>query len=136
MENSVIKSEVAKILLVFASGFAFNAVADGMTKKQYLNHTNVNISDFRKALQNGDNLNWNYNEACLAQAEGKQHTDNAVLFAIYKPSVKSDSLVKKAFAESSYAIRLTKCNGLELETRKACWDRALLVKTREVKQTF
>jgi hypothetical protein len=108
--------------LVAAIGLASGtcALAQTMSKAEYLVARKNIVSDFKGARTGCEPMLGNVNDLCLVDVGGREAIALAELEAAYLPSVRTRQDAHIAKAEAGYALALKKCEYTAAPAKDAC----------------
>lgn len=120
--NQHVSSFLASIVCLCLAWTPASAIV--LTKKEMSKLEQSITFEHRQGLKICDTLHRNESDVCTAQANAKRDIDRAELQADANPTAKTryDALI--AHMHGNHEVAITKCNGIPLEERQACWSDA------------
>jgi hypothetical protein len=110
------------------------ASASELTKKEISKLQQSIGFEYQQGIKACDTLNWNESDICIAKANTKQDIDRAELRANTHPTARSRYAALIAHANGNHEVAITKCNGIALQERNACWNDAENIKKVEIQK--
>jgi hypothetical protein len=112
--------------------FSVPAMAESMTRNQYLSQKKSIKSEYKSAQAVCDSLAGNANDICIAEAKGNSSIANAELKFNYKPSAKSRFGLSIAKADAEYAVAAEKCDDMAAKARGVCVKEARAIQIQQI----
>lgn len=126
------KIKFSAVTLATCLIFSVTAMAESMTRNQYLSQKKSIKSEYKSAQAVCDSLTGNANDICIAEAKGNSSIANAELKFNYKPSAKSRFGLSIAKADAEYAVTAEKCNDMAVKARGVCVKEARAIQIQQI----
>ncbi len=127
MKNINISVLALAIGLVLSTG----AMAESMSKKQYLALDKEIDAEYKVAQKSCDSLSGNAEDICDAESKGKKDIAKADLKYNYNPTAKTMYKTRIAKADADYAVASQKCDDKNGNIEDVCEKEAKAVKVQE-----
>jgi hypothetical protein len=122
--TSVNTPNIHAIALAASIAFSGGAMAQNVSKDEYLSVKDMIAADYKLAKASCDSLSGNPNDICMANAKGNANVALADLEAGYKPTPETHYQAHVARAEANYALAKERCNDRAGSTKDACMQEA------------
>jgi hypothetical protein len=117
------------IALALSLTFSAGAMAQNVSKDEYMAVMDKIASDFKLAKASCDSLSGNPNDICMAGAKGNEKVALAELEAGYKPTSESRYQARVARAEAEYELAKARCDDRAGNTKDVCMKEAKSMET-------
>lgn len=112
------------IALAVSLTFSAGAMAQNVSKDDYLSVKDKIAADYKLAKASCDSLSGNPNDICMAGAKGNEKVALAELEAGYKPTSESRYQARVARAEAEYGLAKERCDDRAGNTKDVCMKEA------------
>jgi len=126
------KFNFSVIILAICFIFSASAMAESMTRNQYISQKKTIDVEYKSAQAGCDSLAGNATDICIAKAKSKKNVAYAELKYQYKPSVKSRFGFSIAKADAEYLLEADKCNDRADRTKDLCVKEARAVQIQQI----
>ncbi len=117
------------IALAVSLTFSAGAMAQNVSKDDYLSVKDKIAADYKLAKVSCDSLSGNPNDICMAGAKGNEKVALAELEAGYKPTAESRYQARVARADAEYELAKERCDDRAGNTKDVCMKEAKSVET-------
>lgn len=115
---------IHSIALAVSLTFSAGAMAQNVSKDDYLSVKDKIAADYKLAKASCDSLSGNPNDICMAGAKGNEKVALAELEAGYKPTSESRYQARVARAEAEYGLAKERCDDRAGNTKDVCMKEA------------
>jgi hypothetical protein len=117
------------IALAVSLTFSAGAMAQNVSKDDYLSVKDKIAADYKLAKASCDSLSGNPNDICMAGAKGNEKVALAELEAIYKSTSESRYQAHVARADAEYELAKERCDDRAGNTKDVCMKEAKSAET-------
>lgn len=117
------------IALAVSLTFSTGAMAQNVSKDNYLSVKDKIAADYKLAKASCDSLSGNPNDICMAGAKGNEKIALAELEAGYKSSPETRYQARVTRAEADYGIAKERCDDRAGNTKDVCMKEAMSAET-------
>lgn len=117
------------IALAVSLTFSAGAMAQNVSKDDYLSVKDTIAADYKRAKAGCDSLSGNPNDICIASAKGDEKIALAELEAGYKPSAETRYQARATRAEAAYGIAKERCDDRAGNAKDVCMKEAMSAET-------
>ncbi|MBZ0069769.1 MAG: hypothetical protein K8F26_13260 [Thiobacillus sp.] len=109
--------------------FSAGAMAQNVSKDNYLSVKDKIAADYKLAKASCDSLSGNPNDICMAGAKGNEKVALAELEASYKPTPENRHQARVVRADAEYELAKERCDDRAGNTKDVCMKEAKSVET-------
>ncbi|MBW8329741.1 MAG: hypothetical protein K0M48_11505 [Thiobacillus sp.] len=117
------------IALAVSLTFSAGAMAQNVSKDDYLSVKDKIASDYKLAKASCDSLSGNPNDICMAGAKGNEKVALAELEAAYKPTSETRYQARVVRADAEYELAKERCDDRAGNTKDVCMKEAKSTET-------
>jgi hypothetical protein len=111
---------ISSLALAIGLAFSANAMAEGMSKKQYKAQEKTISVDYKAAKRGCASLAGNANDICVADAKGKKSVAKAELAFKAKPTISNRYDARVAKADADFSVAKEKCDDKAGNDKDVC----------------
>ena len=117
------------IALAVSLAFSAGAMAQNVSKDDYLSVKDKIAADYKLAKASCDSLSGNPNDICMAGAKGNEKVALAELEAGYKPTPENRYQARVVKADAEYQLAKERCDDRAGNTKDVCMKEAMSAET-------
>lgn len=117
------------IALAVSLTFSAGAMAQNVSKDDYVSVKDKIAADYKLAKASCDSLSGNPNDICMAGAKGNEKVALAELEASYKPSPENRYQARVVKADAEYELAKERCDDRAGNTKDVCMKEAMSAET-------
>lgn len=117
------------IALAVSLAFSAGAMAQNVSKDDYLSVKDKIAADYKLAKASCDSLSGNPNDICMAGAKGNEKVALAELEAGYKPTPENRYQARVVKADAEYELAKERCDDRAGNTKDVCMKEAMSAET-------
>ena len=117
------------IALAVSLAFSAGAMAQNVSKDDYLSVKDKIAADYKLAKASCDSLSGNPNDICMAGAKGNEKVALAELEAGYKPTPENRYQARVVRADAEYELAKERCDDRAGNTKDVCMKEAMSAET-------